>query len=255
LYKNGSLQSEMSIGGKFNPDNAYSSVLGFLPNGFKGLSLAALTAAIVASLAGKANSISTIFTLDIYKKYIKKDAGEKQMVWIGRVAILVAMFFSIAFTWDDLLHISSEGGFTYIQKYTGYISPGIFAMFIFGMFWKRTTGTAAIVGLITGVAIAVLFNDFAPKLFGHETLLYTAFKTQRFMNGVLTDVWEVPFLISMGWSFFFTALAMIGVSFAGPKVNPKAFELDASMFKLKPSTTFLIILILAILIGLYVRFW
>ena len=65
LYKNGSLQTEMSLGGKFNPDNAYSSVLGFLPNGFKGLSLAALTAAIVASLAGKANSISTIFTLDI----------------------------------------------------------------------------------------------------------------------------------------------------------------------------------------------
>jgi len=255
LYKNGSLQSEMSIGGKFNPDNAYSSVLGFLPNGFKGLSLAALTAAIVASLAGKANSISTIFTLDIYKKYIKKDASEKQMVWIGRIAILVAMFFSIAFTWDDLLHISSEGGFTYIQKYTGYISPGIFAMFIFGMFWRRTTGSAAIVGLITGVAVAVLFNDFATQWFGHETLLYTAFKTQRLIHGVLTDVWEVPFLISMGWSFFFTALAMIGVSFAGPKVNPKAFELDASMFKLKPSTTFLIVLILAILTGLYVRFW
>src|ERR1700730_13242930 len=130
LYKNGALQSEMRLGGKFNPDNAYSSVLGFLPNGLKGLSLAALTAAIVASLAGKANSISTIFTLDIYKKYIKREATEKQMVWIGRITILVAMFFSVAFTWNDLLGISSEGGFTFIQKYTGFISPGIFAMFI-----------------------------------------------------------------------------------------------------------------------------
>ncbi|HLK29395.1 MAG TPA: sodium/solute symporter [Puia sp.] len=255
LYKNGSLQTEMSLGGKFNPDNAYSSVLQFLPNGFKGLSIAALTAAIVASLAGKANSISTIFTLDIYKKYISKNSSEKQMVWVGRIAILAAMFFSIAFTWDDLLHISSEGGFTYIQKYTGYISPGIFAMFIFGMFWKRTTGSAAIVGLITGLVVAIIFNDFATQWFGHETIFYTAFKTQRLVHGVMTDVWEVPFLISMGWSFFFTALAMIGVSLAGPKVNPKAFALDAEMFKLKPSSVVLIILILLILLGLYVKFW
>ncbi|HVM89490.1 MAG TPA: sodium/solute symporter [Puia sp.] len=248
LYKNGSLQNEMSLGGKFNADNAYSSVLGFLPAGFKGLSIAALTAAIVASLAGKANSISTIFTLDIYKKYINKSATEKQMVWIGRIAILAAMFFSVAFTWNDLLGISKEGGFTYIQKYTGYISPGIFAMFIFGMFWKRTTGPAAVIGLITGVVVAVIFNDFAPKWFGPETMFYTAFTNS---NGA----YEIPFLISMGWSFFFTALAMIAVSLAGPKINPKAFALDMEMFKLKPSTAILVIVILLILTGLYVRFW
>lgn len=248
LYKHGALQSEMSLGGKFNQDNAYSSVLGFLPDGLKGLSVAALTAAIVASLAGKANSISTIFTLDIYKKYIKKDANEKQMVWVGRATILVAMFFSIAFTWNDLLHISSEGGFTYIQKYTGYISPGIFAMFILGMFWKRTTGLAAIAGLITGFAMAVLFNDFAPQLFGHETLLYTAFP-----NG--NGQYEIPFLICMGWSFVFTVLVMVLVSLGGPKINPKAFELDRNMFKLTPSVRFLIIVALLILMALYVRFW
>jgi SSS family solute:Na+ symporter len=255
LYKHGGLQTEMSLGGKFNPDNAYSSVLGFLPNGFKGLSIAALTAAIVASLAGKANSISTIFTLDLYKKYLHKEANEKQMVWVGRIAILAAMFFSVAFTWNDLLGISRVGGFTYIQKYTGYISPGIFAMFIFGMFWKRTTGSAAVVGLITGVLVAVIFNDFAPQFFGHDTLLYTAYKTQKEVNGVMVDTWEVPFLISMGWSFFFTALSMIVVSLAGPKINPKAFALDKSMFRLKPSTSLMIILVFLILIGLYVRFW
>ncbi len=248
LYKNGSLQSEMTLGGKFNQDNAYSSILGFLPNGLKGLSLAALTAAIVASLAGKANSISTIFTLDIYKKYVKKDATEKQMVWIGRVTILVAMFFSIAFTWNDLLGISSEGGFTFIQKYTGFISPGIFAMFILGMFWKRTTGPAAIAGLITGFVLAVVFNNYAPAWFGHETLLYTAFLNDK-------GVYEIPFLISMGWSFFFTVLVMVGISMAGPKVNPKAFELDREMFKLKPSTTLLIVITLLILAIIYARFW
>lgn len=255
LYKNGSLQSEMSLGGKFNQDNAYSSILGFLPNGLKGLSLAALTAAIVASLAGKANSISTIFTLDIYKKYIKKEATEKQMVWVGRITILAAMFFSIAFTWNDLLGISKEGGFTYIQKYTGYISPGIFAMFILGMFWKRTTGAAAIAGLVTGFVLAVIFNNYAPLWFGHDTFLYTAFKTQEFVDGVSKDVWEIPFLITMGWSFFFTVLIMVAFSLAGPKINPKAFALDKTMFKLSPGTIFLIIIILLLLMGLYLKFW
>jgi uncharacterized sodium:solute symporter family permease YidK len=119
-------------------DDAYSSVLGFLPAGLKGLSIAALTAAIVASLAGKINSISTIYTLDIYKKYINKEAGEQQMVRMGRAIALVALIIAILFTWKDVLGISSAGGFTYIQKYTGFISPGVFAMFALGMFWKRT---------------------------------------------------------------------------------------------------------------------
>jgi SSS family solute:Na+ symporter len=171
LYKNGSLQQEMLTGGHFNSDNAYSAVLGFLPTGLKGLSVAALTAAIVASLAGKANSISTIFTLDIYKKHIDKQASEKKMVIVGRVTIFAALVFSILLTWKDLLGIGGEGGFTFIQKYTGFISPGIFAIFILGFFWKRTTGAAAIAGILTGFGMSVLFNNYAPALFGNETIL------------------------------------------------------------------------------------
>lgn len=248
LYKNGSLQAEMAPGGKFNPDNAYSSILGFLPTGIRGLSLAALTAAIVASLAGKANSISTIFTLDIYKKYMKKDATEKQMVWIGRITILVAMIISIIFTWEDLLGIGGEGGFTFIQKYTGLISPGVFAMFILGMFWKRTTGAAAIAGVITGFVLSIVFINYAPSWFGAETTLYTAFLNKD-------GVYEIPFLIAMGWSFVFTVLVMVLISLAGPRINPKAFEIDSSMFKLKPATTILVVLILLILSLIYARFW
>ena len=248
LYKNGGLHSEMALGGKFNSDNAYSSVLGFLPNGLRGLSLAALTAAIVASLAGKANSISTIFTLDIYKKYFKKEASEAQMVWVGRLAIVGAMALSIAFTWNDLLGIGGKGGFTFIQKYTGLISPGVFAMFILGMFWKRTTGAAAIAGLIAGFIVSLIFNNYAPGWFGHETLLYTAFP-----NG--EGGYEIPFHIIMGWSFFFTLLIMVLVSYAGPKINPGAFELDRSMFKLRPTHVVLIIIIFLILSALYIRFW
>jgi len=248
LHKNGALQQEMAPGGNFNADNAYSAVLGFLPTGLKGLSLAALTAAIVASLAGKANSISTIFTLDIYKKYINKSAGEKKLVLTGKLTILAAIIFSIVLTWEDLLGIGGEGGFTFIQKYTGFISPGVFAMFILGMFWKRTTGPAAIAGLITGFVLSVVFNNYAPAWFGNETLLYTAFPNGK-------GGYEIPFLICMGLSFGFTMLTMISISLFGPKINPKAFALERSMFKVDKVTMSLIVITLLLITMLYVKFW
>lgn len=261
LHKNGHLEGLRGM------DDAYSAILGFLPSGLKGLAIAALTAAIVASLAGKLNSIGTIFTLDIYLKYFRKkpaadkdissttaiadahrEGEEKNMVWVGRMAALVSIILAVVFEWKDLLGISGEGGFTFIQKYTGFISPGVFAMFILGMFWKRTTGAAAVAGLITGFVMAIFFNSFAVSVFGHETLMYTAFKNND-------GVYEIPFLINMGWAFFITMAVMIGISLTGPKVNPKAFELDKSMFKLKPSVIAMIVFTLLILTALYVKFW
>lgn len=260
LHKNGHLEGLRGM------DDAYSAILGFLPAGLKGLAVAALTAAIVASLAGKLNSIGTIFTLDIYLKYFKKKslapaadatalekeaantASEKDMVWVGRVVAAVSIALAVIFEWKDLLGISGEGGFTFIQKYTGFISPGVFAMFLLGMFWKRTTGTAAVAGLITGFVLAIFFNSFAVNIFGHETILYTAFKNND-------GVYEIPFLINMGWAFFFTMLVMIGLSLAGPKVNPKAFALDKEMFKVSPQILAMIVVTLLILIALYVKFW
>jgi solute:Na+ symporter, SSS family len=243
LYKNGFLPQ--LIGGK---DGAYSAVLTFLPTGLKGLSVAALTAAIVASLAGKVNSISTIYTLDIYKKYFGKEADEKKQVMTGRAAVFAAMILAVMFTWNDLLGIGGVGGFTYIQKYTGFISPGVFAMFLLGMFWRRTTGAAAIAGVITGFVLSVFFNEFAPRILGHETFLYTAFPNS---NGA----YEIPFHICMGLSFLFTMIVMVLISLGGPKINPKAFVLDKEMFKLKPSTIVLILLTLLIISALYVKFW
>jgi SSS family solute:Na+ symporter len=248
-------------------DGAYSAILGFLPSGLKGLAIAALTAAIVASLAGKLNSIGTIFTLDIYLKYFRKkqapaagnalsaveneahkEGEEKNMVWVGRMVALVAIVLAVIFEWEDLLGIGGEGGFTFIQKYTGFISPGVFAMFILGMFWKRTTGAAAVAGLITGFVLAIFFNSFAVSLLGHENILYTAFINKD-------GVYEIPFLINMGWAFFFTMVVMIAISLTGPKVNPKAFELDKSMFKLKPSVVAMIVVTVLILVALYAKFW
>ena len=243
LYKNGQLAG--FEGGK---DGAYSAILAFLPAGLKGLAIAALTAAIVASLAGKANSISTIFTLDIYKKYINQEANEKKLVWTGRLTVFISMVIAVIFTWKDLLGIGGEGGFTFIQKYTGFISPGVFAMFMLGFFWKRTTGAAAMTGLITGFVLAIFFNSYAIPLFGTDNIMYTAYLNK-------SGAYEIPFLINMGWSFVLTIIIMVIVSMAGPKVNPKAFEIDASMFKVSKSTLVLIVIILMLLSALYVKFW
>ncbi|RYU75608.1 sodium:solute symporter family transporter [Hymenobacter persicinus] len=248
LHKNGGLQAEMASTGTFNPDNAYSAILTFLPNGLKGLSMAALTAAIVASLAGKVNSISTIFTLDIYQRYLNKDATEKKLVWVGRVTVLAAMALAIVLTWKDLLGISGAGGFTYIQKYTGFISPGIVAVFVLGMFWKRTTGTAAIAGILAGFLLSVFFNNYAVAVFGPENLLWSAFPNAE-------GVYEIPFLICMGWAFFFTVVLMVTLSLLGPATNPKGLELEPGMFKVNPQTLTLIVVVLLLIMALYVKFW
>lgn len=248
LFKNGELQQEMSSTGAFNSDNAYSAVLTFLPNGLKGLSMAALTAAIVASLAGKVNSISTIFTLDIYKRYLNPGATEKKQVWVGRLAILASVVMGVALTWEDLLGIGGEGGFQFIQKYTGFISPGILAIFLLGMFWKRTTATAGIVGILAGFILSVFFNNYAVGVFGTETILYSAFP-----NG--HGGYEIPFLICMGLSFAFTVLLMVVISLAGPAINPGAINLTPGMFKVSTQTMSLIVITLLMITALYAKFW
>jgi solute:Na+ symporter, SSS family len=248
LYKNGYFDSAVFDGKK---DGAYAAVLSLLPVGMKGLSVAALTAAIVASLAGKVNSISTIFTLDIYHRYFNKEASEKKQVLVGRLSIIVALFISVFFTWDDMLGISGEGGFTFIQKYTGFISPGIFSLFILGMFWKRTTATAAMVGLISGLLLSIIFNNYAPAWFGNETMLYTAYPL---VEGGVT-VYVIPFLINMGWSFFFTIAIMVFISLAGPKVNPRAIHIESKDFKLSTSTIIISTALFLCVVALYAKFW
>ena len=252
LHQQGQLQEQMLTEGEFREDNAYAALLGFLPDGLKGLSLAALTAAIVASLAGKANSISTIFTLDLYRKYVRKDASEKQMVWIGRVTVLVAMFIAVIFTWDDWLGIGGKGGFEFIQKYTGFISPGVFAVFLLGFFWKRTTAPAAIFGIVGGLALSVIFNNYLPSMAGNDTFMYTAFPVVE--DGII--IYQIPFLVSMGWVFIITVIGMVIISYLTSKGdNPKAFEVDSSMFKVTTGVFVMILLIVGLLVAIYARFW
>src|SRR5690606_24248927 len=134
LYQQGSFQDEMMADGSLNPDRAYPVLLNLLPAGLKGLSFAALTAAVVASLAGKANSIATIFALDIYRRLSDKQVSERKMVRVGKLTVILSMLIAVVIA--PFLGIDKKGGFQYIQEYTGFVSPGIFAMFILGFFWK-----------------------------------------------------------------------------------------------------------------------
>jgi SSS family solute:Na+ symporter len=212
--------------------------------------MAALTAAIVASLAGKANSISTIYTLDIYKKYIKKEAAEKKLVWMGRIVVIISLLIAIVMNWQDALGIGGKGGFEFIQKYTGYISPAIFPVFLLGFFWRKTTSKAAITGIIGGVLLAILFDKFLPGIAGNDTLLYTAYPNAA-------GVYEIPFLIQMGWVFFFTAILIVAVSLLDKKGETQvhALVVDANMYKISPGILAMIIIVLGITAALYIRFW
>ena len=250
LHQNGELQEQMLTNGEFREDNAYAAILGFLPTGLKGLTLAALTAAIVASLASKANSISTIYTLDIYKKYFNKDATEKKQVWMGRVVIVVSIIFAILINWQDLLGIGDRGGFEFIQKYTGYVSPVIFAVFLLGFFWKRTTARAALVGIVAGTVLSIVFDKVLPLNGQYDTWLYTAYADSK-------GVYTIPFLVQMGWVFFFTCLVMIVASLLDKNLVSRShtMEIDPAMFKVEPRNLILIMLILVLVLALYIRFW
>jgi solute:Na+ symporter, SSS family len=250
LHKEGMFQSEMAVGNELNPDRAYPVLLNLLPVGLKGLSFAALTAAIVASLAGKANSISTIFTLDIYKKFFNTGASEKQLVYVGRATVVVAVVIAIIIS--PMLGIDKKGGFQFIQEYTGFVSPGILAIFLLGFFWKRATATAALVAAIITFPLSIFFKA-APGFMDLSGLSSLGFSS---LNAA-TGVYEIPFLDRMGFVFLICVFFMVVISLADPKSknNPKGLEIDATMFK--PHGTFLVgaVIVLGIISALYIMFW
>jgi SSS family solute:Na+ symporter len=145
-------------------DKAYPWLLQLLPVGLKGLAFAALSAAVVSSLASMLNSTSTIFTMDIYKPYINQQANDKTTVNVGRLSAGVALI--IACIVAPLLDTLDQA-FQFIQEYTGIVSPGILAVFILGLFWKKATNKAAIVGVLSSIPIAMYFK-VAPKWFNME---------------------------------------------------------------------------------------
>jgi SSS family solute:Na+ symporter len=248
LYKENMFQSEMMQGGELNPDRAYPVLLDLLPVGFKGLSFAALTAAIVASLAGKINSISTIFTLDIYKNRIRPEATERNLVNVGKITVVVAMFLGIIIS--PYLGIDKKGGFQYIQEYTGFVSPGIFAMFLLGFFWRKTTSNAALFATIGGFLLSCLLKVL-PMFANLAALAPFGFSKQ--VNGV----YEIPFLDRMGIVFVICIVVMYIISMIenskGDRVN--ALEVDTKMFRVTPGFAVGSLIICGMLVAIYSILW
>ena len=235
LYQNGMFQTEMmDAAGLLKPDRAYPTLLNLLPSGLKGLAFAALTAAIVASLAGKANSISTIFSLDIYKKFFNKSASEKQLVRTGRWAVIIAML--LACLVAPALR-SLDQAYQFIQEYVGFISPGVLAIFLLGFFWKRTTASAALAAALLTIPLSTLLK-FLP--------IWT--------SGTFPDY---PFLDRMSIVFVFLVLLMIIMSLLDRKSKdqPRAIEIDTSMFRVSAGFAVGSVLIIGILTALYTVFW
>lgn len=217
-------------------DKAYPWLLQFLPMGLKGIAFAALAAAIVSSLASMLNSTSTIFTMDIYKQYINPNAGDKTIVNTGRLSAFIALI--IAGTIAPFLE-GLDQAFQYIQEYTGIVSPGILAVFLLGLFWKKTTNKGAIVGALASIPIAMYFK-VSPKGWSTSSLFV-----------------DVPFMDQMGYTCLLTMLIIAIVSYLQHKGanDSKGIPLTKALFKTSPKFNIGAFAVMIILVALYAIFW
>lgn len=139
--------------GQAGTDAAYPLLIRNLVGpGARAFIFAAISGAVISSLASMLNSASTIFTMDIYKRHIKKNASQKGLIWSGRLSTLIFVIIGAVIA-TQLGNPKFKGIFNYIQEFQGYISPGILAAFIFGLFIKRTPAAAGIVALLGSVPI------------------------------------------------------------------------------------------------------
>ena len=207
-----------------------------IPIGLKGLILAALAAAIVSSLASMVNSTSTIFTMDIYKSIINKNADDKSLVRVGRLAGLVALIIAILIA-PQLKSLGQV--FQYIQEYTGVVSPGILAVFLMGLFYKKASNNGAIFGVISSIPIAMYFkvgpNGWSSlAVFNHE----------------------VPFMNQMLITCLATMLIIFLVSrFEGNEDNPKGIAITEKLFKTSTVFNISAFSVCIITAFLYAFFW
>ena len=208
-------------------DRAYPWVAQFLPSGFKGLVFAALAAAIVSSLASMLNTTATIFTMDIYKTYIDKNASELKLVNIGRLTAVVALVIAVFVA--PMLGVLDQA-FQYIQEYTGLVSPGILAVFLCGLFWKHTTSKGAIIGVLASIPIALLLK-FLPI--------------------------SMPFMDQMMYTCVLTIATIVFVSLATSENDddPKGIVLTADTFKTSGGFAVASYAVMIIVAVLYAVFW
>lgn len=172
------------------------------------------------------------------------------MVVVGRIAIIVSMF--LAGIIAPFMGIDKKGGFQYIQEYTGFVSPGIFAIFILGFFWKRTTAKAALVAAIITFPLSLLFK-FLPDFIDLSILAEFGFAARNPESAIF----EIPFIDRMGFVFLIVVAVMVIISLMDPrsKNNPQGLEIDSGMFKPHPAFAVGAVIVCVILATLYTVFW
>jgi solute:Na+ symporter, SSS family len=209
------------------PDEAYPWILAnIVPAGIKGLIFAALIAAIVSSFSAIINSTSTIFTMDLYKPYFNKNATEKRLVTVGRISGITSM--AIAVIVAPLLG-SIDQAFQFIQEYTGMISPGVTAIFVLGLFWKKTTSNAALWGTILSIPVSAAIKFFIPAM---------------------------PFLDQMMVSFLIVSAVIVTISLLDKThLENKGFEISRKLFRTDKIFNLLSIVIIIIFSAIYIIFW
>ncbi|WP_373057537.1 sodium/sugar symporter [Zunongwangia sp. H14] len=208
----------------------------FVPVGLKGLVVAALAAAIVSSVASMLNSTATIFTMDIYKPFFQKNKSEKGLVNVGRISASLALIIAIVLA-PQLKSLGQV--FQYIQEYTGVVSPGILAVFMLGLFWRKTTNKAAIWGVLISIPIALYFK-IGPNGWIESPFFIT---------------W--PFMHQMMATWILTMLVMVLISYAEAKGrnHEKSIVFSKNLFKTEPVFNICSFAILLIVAMLYAMFW
>ena len=222
--------------GNFANDNAAPWLIkNFIPAGVKGLILAGLAAAIVSSLASMLNSTSTIFTMDIYKSHFNKNASDSKMVSVGRITVVIALIIAIIIA----PQLGSLGQvFIFIQEYTGIVSPGILAVFLMGLFFKKATNNAAIWGAILSIPIAMYFK-VAPKGWNDASIFV-----------------DLPFMHQMGYTCIATIAIIALISyFEGNQNDPKGIKITKSLFSTDSTFNIAAFAVLLITAFLYTIFW
>ena len=221
-------------------DKAYPWLMQFLPTGLKGVAVAALAAAIVSSLASMLNSTATIFTMDIYKQLINKNASESKTVNVGRLSAFIALI--IATIMAPLLG-GIDQAFQFIQEYTGIVSPGILSVFVLGLFWKKTSNKGAVYGALASIPIALFFK-VGPKGWLANSPVEEFFPT-------------LPFLDQMGLTAILSMIVIAIVSIKENKISDdkKAIKLDKGIFDTSSIYNVGSFILMIILAFLYSFFW
>lgn len=208
-------------------DDAYPFLIrNFTPTVVKGLSFAALAAAVISSLASMFNSTSTIFTMDIYKKFINKTASEKKLVNVGRLTSLASLVIALLAVYPIMG--GADQAFQIIQEYSGFVYPGVVVIFGLGLLWKRASGVAAVVTAIGTFVFSIAFKFMMPG---------------------------TPFLLRMGYVFMVLVVLFFTLSYMSNK-TVKAEQLDAHTTKTQLfwGNVMLVLAIICFLIGCIVFF-